>query len=234
MFLLQQGPLMHTTLLNYKKHTVALFCQCTLLFLLLGINQISAKALADFSQEKNNVKLTVHQLSQAQMRKLFNCYNPVKIVRLTSHYKALEITIENKTEQEYVLDRNNIGLQLEDNLIVKHKIKTNPAIIPIFTALASSAVLISGIGFAVIPSIIAGTVLGITTLNLNTKQSNKFSTKNIRTKVLNTQHPSFIASFSKIKKIIFVTSKQLKNNFQITLEPIHDGQKVFFDISLKK
>lgn len=215
-------------------NTIKLFLQCLLLFLLLGTKQATAKSLADFSQEKNNIKLTLHHLSQAQTRKLFNCYNPIKIVRLTSHYQALEITIENKTAEEYVLDRNNIGLHLEDTLIVKSKIKTNPAIIPIFAALASSAILISGIGFAVIPSIIAGTALGVTTLNLNMQQSNKFSTKNIRTKVLDMHHPSLIASFSKLQKIIFVTPKQLKNNFTIALESLHDGQKIVFDISLKK
>lgn len=234
MFLLQQGPLMLTTSSNKIRNRIKTIFLSILLLVCANTKISARKDCTDFSQENKNIKLTVHQLSLAQMRKLFNCYNPVKIVRLTSHYQALEITIENRTPQEYVLDQNNIGLKLESNLIVKRKIKTNPVLIPILTTIASSAILVAGIGFAVIPSIIAGTALGVTTLNLNMHQSNKISTKSIRNKVLDTQHPTLIENFSKTKKIIFVASKNMKLNFPIIIESLHDKQKITFDISLKK
>jgi hypothetical protein len=194
----------------------------------------AAKHFADFSHEQSNIKLAVHQLSNAEMIKLFNCYNPIKIVRLTSYYYALEITIENRTEKEYVLAQSNIGLNLENNLVIKSKVKTNPLIIPLLATLGASTLLISGIGFAVVPSLIASTVIGVTTLNLNMQQSNKVSLKNIRNKMLDAQHPAFIASFSITRKIIFVASKNLRRKFFITLESLDGSQKITFDIMLKK
>lgn len=213
---------------NKIKHLGAL-----LFVISIGLTQCSAKSYSDFSQEKNNIKLSVHPLSAAEMRTLFNCYNPVKILGLTSYYQALEITVENRTAQEYLLAQSNIDIKIENSLVIKRKVTTNPVIIPIVTAIASTAILISGIGFAVLPSVIFGTALGVTTLNINMQQSNKFSVENIRTKVLDPQHPALIASFSKTKKIIFVTQKNIKNQLTISLESLDCVNKIPFEIMLK-
>jgi len=187
---------------------------------------------SNFSQEKNNIKIYVRQLTKTNMRQLFNCYNPIKIVRLTNHYKALEITIENKTSQDYVLERNNINLKLENKLIITSKIKTSPILIPIVTGIVITTLLISGLGLATLPSVIAGTTIGVTTLNLNMHKSNTISTKNIQTKVLDMQHPTLIPSYSKIQNIIFVTTKNTKNNFTLSLESLDSTQKTTFNIKI--
>ena len=190
-----------------------------------------------FSQEKNNINVCVRLLTKADMRVLFNCYNPIKIVRLTNHYKAFEITIENKTEQEYVLAHENIDLKLENTLVIKSKVKANPILIPFFTGIAITALLVSGIGLATLPSVIAGMAIGVTALNLNMQKSNKFSTKNIQTKVLDAYHATLIPSYSKIQKIVFVSAKNAKNRFAIALEslgasPLDLTQKISFDVVL--
>ncbi len=220
---------MLTTLINTSKLIPILFFVSN-----ICTTVCQGKTFYDFSQEKNDIKLSVHALSNTEMRTLFNCYNPVKITRLTSYYKAIEITVENRTAQEYLLAQNNIELQLENTLIIKRKVITNPIIVPTITTLATSAALILGIGFAAIPSVFFSAALGITTLNLNMQQSNNFSIKNIRTKVLDAQHPALLPSFSKIQKIVFVASKNMRKQFPISLESIDRSQKISFEISLKK
>ncbi len=187
-----------------------------------------------FSQEKNNISLSLYQLTTKEMVRLFNCYNPVKIVRLSNQYKAFEITIANKTAHDYVLDPANIDAPIENKLIVTSKVKTNPLLLPIFTSIASIALMVSGIGLAVVPSVIAGTALGVTTLNLNMQKSNKISTKNIYSKVLDAYHPALIPCFSTIKKIIFTKTNRTKKTFPLTLETVDGTQRTTFEVEIKK
>jgi hypothetical protein len=205
---------------------IGVLVACTLL------QQCIAKNNTDFVQNKNNITMRIHQLSGTEMRKLLNSYNPIKITRFISGYYALEIMIENQTAREYVLAQNNINLDLTNNVTIQQKIKTSPIIFPFFTALTSSLLLISGIGFAIVPSVIVGLTLGITALNLNTQKTNNFSIKYIRNKMINACHPTLIAEFSKIQKIIFIKTKNMKNRFSITLESLDGKKKQRFNVLL--
>ena len=211
------------TLLNKK---ILFFCLSITFFLQ------AKKPTPHFSQEKNNVSISVRSLDKNDIQTLFNCHNPIKAMRLNKQYKALEITIENKTEQEYVLEQSNIDLKLENTLVIKSKVKANPFIVPVVTVASVITLLIVGLGVAVLPSVFAGATIGVTTLNLNMGKSNKISTKRIQTKTLDTNHPTLIPSYSKIQKVIFVAAKNAKECFAITLESLGSTQKTQFDINL--
>ena len=205
-----------------------------ILFFFLSITFFlqAKKPTPHFSQEKNNVSISVRSLSKDDIQILFNSYNPIKAMRLNKQYKVLEVTIENKTAQEYVLEQSNIDLKLENTLIIKAKVKANPFIVPVVTVASVITLLIVGLGVAVLPSVVAGATIGVTTLNLNMEKSNKISTKNIQTKTLDAHHPTLIPSYSKIQKVIFVSAKNAKDCFTITLESLDSTEKLPFDVNL--
>lgn len=186
-----------------------------------------------FFEERSEISLGVRFLSSSEARNLFKCYNPVKIIHLTHYYKILEITVENKTDQDFVLAQNNIDLKLEHSLVIREKIKNNPVLVPFFTTVGVTALLISGIGFAVVPSVIAGLTCGVTALNVSMHSSSHISTETIRNKVLDPVHPVAIPSFSKMQKIVFVAAKNVKNNFVVTLESIDGMQKEAFLVMMQ-
>jgi hypothetical protein len=207
----------------------------TLLMLLIcGFESSSAKkSTFEFSQEKDSINLSVRSLSISEMRQVFNCYNPIKIVRLTSLYHGLEVIIENKTAQDLVLAYENISLPVENTLEIKYHAKTNPVMLPVLALLGATSLLAFGAGFAIVPSVVVGATIGVTALNLNTEGSNKVTIENMRNSVLNRTHPTLIPSFSKVQKIVFIKEKDIKDHFSLGLETLDESQKNVFKIKAK-
>lgn len=203
-------------------------------FFCFGISFFMNASPLPTSQEKNNIRATIKALTKTELKTLLNCYNPLKISRLSKQYKIFELSIENKNEQEYVLEPSSINLKLEKKLALTSKFKSNPIIVPAATFATTTTLFILGLGFAVLPSVIAGATIGITSLNIDMQKSNTISTKNIQTKMLDAQHPLLIPSFSKIQKVIFVLAKNNPNNLTITIESLDAQQKFNFDFPLTK
>ena len=207
-----------------------------LFFVITGCSFVglgAKKSTFDFSQDKENISLSVRSLSVSEMRQVFNCYNPIKIVRLTSLYHGLEVKIENRTVQDLVLAHENISLPVENTLEIKDHANTNPVMLPILALLGATSLLAFGAGFAIVPSVVVGATIGVTALNLNTDGSNKTTAKNMRNSVLDQTHPTLIPSFSKIQKIIFVREKEITASFSLALESLGGDQKNIFEIHSK-
>ncbi|KKQ49391.1 MAG: hypothetical protein US69_C0006G0033 [candidate division TM6 bacterium GW2011_GWF2_38_10] len=160
--------------------------------------------------------MVIRPLHSHEIKKKLHCHNPIKLSSITMHYAALEITITNKSSTPLIIDKNTIGLPIQNTLRFQKKMSTTPLIIPLLTTLASTALLITGIGFATIPSIIAGTTLGITALNVGTTQKNTIHLKKIEQHLLDDVHPTEIAQFQQCKKILFIPRKKLKKEFIVS------------------
>lgn len=187
-----------------------------LLFILATICTLSAKKYNLFTHEAEDIILIIRPLHSHEIKKKLHCHNPIKLSSITMHYVALEITITNKSSAPIIIDKNTLGIPIQNTLRFQKKMSTTPLIIPLLTTLASTALLITGIGFATIPSIIAGTTLGITALNIGSTQKNTIHLKKIEQHLFDDIHPTEIAPFQQCKKILFVPRKKLKKEFIIS------------------
>ena len=184
-----------------------------LLFIFVNTCSLYAKKYHLFTYEAEDIILTIRPLHSREIKKKLHCHNPIKLSSITMHYVALEITITNKSSTPLVIDKNTIGLPIQHTLRFQKKMSTTPLIIPLLTTLASTALLITGIGFATIPSIIAGTTLGITALNVGSTQKNTIHLKKIEQHLFDDVHPTEISPFQPCQKILFIPRKKLKKEF---------------------
>jgi len=173
-------------------------------------------------------------MKKNELNKAFSSTNPFNNLRIRTEYKAIEIIIKNRTPQEYRLDTKDISIPIANPYKIKKKLSTSRVFIPIILATAASVVLIFGLGYVTIPSLIIGSTVGLASETfINTQTTNKNLIKNLRSKSIDPIHPIMIAPCSTIKKIIFVRKKKVKKILSVTLKRITDSSTLTFDMVLK-
>lgn len=188
-----------------------------LALILIHIPYSHLEARSGFFLKNEMFTCDIQKLSTKRIRKIFHCDNPVKILMIHKNYQALNITIKNKSHHDMILDPKDITLPITQQLSFKRKVTMSPLLIPLIVGIGSAALLCSGLGFATIPSAIAGTTFGVTALNTQTGASNKISIKNIQRYLLDERHPTLIAKSTILKKIIFIPRRKFKKTFDLTL-----------------
>jgi hypothetical protein len=202
----------NTKLIKFIYTTVILF------ILYSNFITLSAKTNKIFNQEKDGIKISAKILSSKEILKLFLGINIVNDVYLCATYKVLEFDIENKTPNNFLFSRKGLDVPIENSIKIKKMLTPPRILLPLFSGLAISLTLICGIGFAYVPSVIAGIITSISCATINPSSINTITLSNIHNECLDIQHPTLVESFSKIKKIVFIKKKFLKKSINLNLQ----------------
>lgn len=184
------------------------------------------------TQEKNGFFLSIKKLTPQEAKANFYSINPMNNIRITNRYDVLELIIENHTDKDVFLNPQNIDLPIEDPLTIKRKLKSHTIFIPIFAGLATTALLIAGIGFATLPSIVAGIITGTAVSTTDLQPIPKISHANTRNKLMDTIHPTTIQAYQQIDFFLFINKKNFKKSFSIKLTNEQNKAMIDFFVSI--
>ncbi len=218
-------------LLISKKHIISLSVYLSLNTFLFAHKE-TTKQPEIFTQEKNGFLLALKKLTTQEARAHFYSINPMNNIRITNRYDVLELIIENHTKQDAFLNPRNIDLPIEDPLTIKRKLKTHTIIIPILAGIATTALLIAGIGFATLPSIVAGVITGTAVSTTDLQPIPKISHANIRNKLMDTIHPTTIPAYQQVDFFLFINKQNFKKSFSITITNMQNKLPIDFFVTL--
>lgn len=162
--------------------------------------------------QQNNIEIKAEALTDA------DCHHYFSRRVLSKGYQPIQLCIKNGSNQTYILNADNIDIQIEDRKNVARSLELNTAGRVVGWGLP---------GLFLWPFFVPAAVEGVKSSNANKKLSDDFSQR-----VLNYNSRLVITPGSSINKVFFVMTENFKNKFDITLENKHSKELISFTIRL--
>ena len=176
----------------------------------------------------DDLLISIKKLNTPEKRQFFSCLNPIKSRHLTTKYTLFELTIKNKSNEEYILNGQNTGLTLMSPERISQRVSINRSWIPIALTTACAVMLSSVFYIAYVPCIAISITLGASAVTFNPNTISHNNQIKMLSSVFDTQHELIIPSCSTIQKFITVRTRKnrgktatlflKKNNSNATLE----------------
>ena len=173
-------------------------------------------------------------LSSARFTSYFKGFNFLRNRLVSMNYKAIEVEITNKSNENYVIDRNGIDMPLVGPQRICNKLKAETVLGHVVAASAAIYLFIVPFGFAAIPSVLAGGTIGASTSMLNIAAANNAVAYNVRTRCYDTTHAIAIPPCETVRKVIFVPRKSMPEAFSLRVRNLSSNKNLAYRLSLDK
>jgi len=163
-------------------------------------------------EEKKDVEVSAQALTERECRKAFSR----RI--LNKGYQPIQLIIKNKSRYTYILDAANIELQLEPTQLVAKQLHLNTA---------GRVVSWAAAGLFIWPFYIAAAVEGCRSSDANRELNHDFAQRTISDESRIYIHPG-----SMINKVIFVTTDNFRNKFNLRLFSKEHDELLDFEVRI--
>lgn len=177
------------------------------------------KMVFSTTQEQGGLNVQASVLNHQQIKKHAASINPAYNVSVASKYKVIQLSFENKTPYDYIFYPEKMDITYERPQKIRKALRTNIGYFPILAGIGFATLLVGVIGFAYVPSVIAGFVVGVSTSVIDTDAKNKRATHNLQNRALD-QHPVAISSCQTVTKLVFIEKKKF-NRMEKLIIPLH-------------
>ncbi len=184
-------------------------------------------------QKNPDLTIVSRVLSNKEFNSNFRGFNYFQNRNVRNKYRAIKIDINNQTNKEYLLEKDGVGLQLENPLKISRKLKTNFAFAPLVAGLASGALFVLTLGLAVIPSVVAASTIAASTNFIPVEKGNNNVVSSISSRSHDLIHGVLVPAKGMVSRMFFIKKENFKNFFDLKLFELHNKNYLKFFIECK-